>query len=577
MRPAGLSILRWVAESAASLCGMNCRRILTFPNISAQVVHLTGRMDRYLVVPGSSAMPFPCFIEDKKELIEFFGEWQATEKFNRLPRRRLRGISGIPGDRKAVFDFGARADKGADDELRLVLHLMGEPLSLLVDPQGMIQETGRPTKRFPVGAEYAPPTPPKLANPLTITFPEFLQLRRSVEAMALDEFLCQKIWGIDEETATVMVRKAGGNAAPAESSDVRLWEVFFALKTAVRDFLNPAYRLQTDPDTGLITDWLPIDQEAAGRSVNQIFAARSQESAQDEGRDKTVLGWRKFTSVQLKKVKAAQKTLVARKAEAEKAELFKEYADILNINRHQISRGASQVELSNPYAENTPVSIKLDPAKSLQENIELYYKKHRRARAAQGSLVTEEQRLERASNLLRNIGEAVKDEDITASSLPIEEWCRELTDLGLRAPRPAAASGKPTEQRRLPYREFTLDSGEIIWVGRSARDNDVLTSRLAAKSDWFFHARQGPGAHVILRQEKNEPPPATAIVQQVAAIAAFFSEAKHSSLVPVAYTPIKYVRKSRKAPPGMVNLLREETIMVEPAPPPRYHDRRESR
>jgi len=448
---------------------------------------------------------------------------------------------------------------------------MGEPLSLLVDPEGTVRETGRPMKRFPAGSEYAPPAPPKLANPLTITFPEFLRLQRSFESLSFEEFLCRAIWGIDEETAAVLIRKAGADVAPTNISDRRRWEIFFALKSALRDFLKPAYHLQTDPDTGLITDWLPADTDDSGVSINQVFAARSQAGAQDEGRDKTVLEWQKFTSAHAKKVTAAQRALQARKAEAEKAELFKEYADILNINRHQIPRGASQIELANPYAENALVTIRLDPAKSLQENIEWYYKKHRRARAAQSSLVTEEKRLERASALLHNIGETIKDEDIVESSLPLDEWRRELTGLGFRAPQPAATSGKQAEQRRLPYREFTLDSGEIIWVGRSARDNDTLTTRLAAKSDWFFHARQGPGAHVILRQGKSEQPLPSRIVQQVAAIAAFFSEAKHSSLVPVAYTPIKYVRKSRKAPPGTVNLLREETILVEPAPPPGYH------
>ena len=61
--------------------------------------------------------------------------------------------------------------------------------------------------------------------------------------------------------------------------------------------------------------------------------------------------------------------------------------------------------------------------------------------------------------------------------------------------------------------------------------------------------------------------PTRAIVEQAAAIAAHYSKARKSKLVPVAYTEKRYVRKPRGAPAGTAAMMREKVLMVEPALP----------
>jgi predicted ribosome quality control (RQC) complex YloA/Tae2 family protein len=53
-------------------------------------------------------------------------------------------------------------------------------------------------------------------------------------------------------------------------------------------------------------------------------------------------------------------------------------------------------------------------------------------------------------------------------------------------------------------------------------------------------------------------------ITEAAALAAWHSKARHNSLVPVIYTQRKYVRKPRKAKPGLVTVERETSVMVEP-------------
>ena len=88
--------------------------------------------------------------------------------------------------------------------------------------------------------------------------------------------------------------------------------------------------------------------------------------------------------------------------------------------------------------------------------------------------------------------------------------------------------------------------------------------KFAHKYDWWFHAQGVPGSHVVLHlSDKNIQPPMT-VIEQVASVAAYHSNAKNSSSVPVNYTTVRYVRKPRKSAPGEVTISHENTIFVEP-------------
>jgi predicted ribosome quality control (RQC) complex YloA/Tae2 family protein len=111
-----------------------------------------------------------------------------------------------------------------------------------------------------------------------------------------------------------------------------------------------------------------------------------------------------------------------------------------------------------------------------------------------------------------------------------------------------------------------------VLVGKSRRDNDELTLHVARPHDLFLHADKVGGSHVIVRvPEKGREVPRD-VLTVAAQAAAYFSKAKHSGMVPVIYTEVRYVTKPRKAPPGLVRVTREQSLMVEPLAPPGYHD-----
>jgi predicted ribosome quality control (RQC) complex YloA/Tae2 family protein len=124
--------------------------------------------------------------------------------------------------------------------------------------------------------------------------------------------------------------------------------------------------------------------------------------------------------------------------------------------------------------------------------------------------------------------------------------------------------GEAAAEERLPYRRFPLPGGYEAWVGRDARANAELTTRHARPHDLWLHARGVPGAHVIVRRERSAVVPRPA-VEAAARLAARFSAARTSALVPVQVTERKHVRPVKGGPPGAVRVEREEVLLVEPA------------
>jgi predicted ribosome quality control (RQC) complex YloA/Tae2 family protein len=106
-----------------------------------------------------------------------------------------------------------------------------------------------------------------------------------------------------------------------------------------------------------------------------------------------------------------------------------------------------------------------------------------------------------------------------------------------------------------------------VFIGREGADNDRTTFEFAKPYELWFHAQQCPGSHVVMKFPNKSFKPSKAEIEETASYAAWHSKARNDSLVPVIYAERKYVRKPRKAKPGLVTVEREKSVMVEPKQP----------
>ena len=116
---------------------------------------------------------------------------------------------------------------------------------------------------------------------------------------------------------------------------------------------------------------------------------------------------------------------------------------------------------------------------------------------------------------------------------------------------------KPSEPRKI-----ALSSGSVIFVGRNNRQNDIVTFKTAQPRDLWFHTKDIPGSHVILRSAGGSP--SLPDMEKAAHLAAWFSKARESANVPVDYTERRFVKKPSGAKPGFVIYEKQKTLWMTP-------------
>ena len=234
-----------------------------------------------------------------------------------------------------------------------------------------------------------------------------------------------------------------------------------------------------------------------------------------------------------------------------------ELGHILMANLHRMQTGMARIEVEDYYNDSQPLTIKLKPKLSPQANAERFYDK-------QKAVKTKRQHLQEMQSTAREkLAELDTLEDQYAE-------LRRVRDLERFLKRHPQLLGKKQRQKQdapaEPFWRFEVKGYEIL-VGKNAKKNDRLTFGYGRKNDFWLHAKDVAGSHVILRAGRDETPPLD-VLEYAAGLAAWYSKLRNATLVPVIYTRRKYVRKPGKgAPAGLVTVQKEDVIMIEPVRP----------
>ena len=262
-----------------------------------------------------------------------------------------------------------------------------------------------------------------------------------------------------------------------------------------------------------------------------------------------------------------------RKHEKQKAELqeatgwenYKKTADTILININAIKKGMSSVELTEE-TNGQKIKIELNTAISPAQNADMYYRKSRKGKRSYGicveKLKTTQEEITVLEGLLEKVTSFTDDGILTVAK---EAEAQAFIDAN-RLLTAGAAGKKKKKEEHLPFRRYNY-KGYDIYVGKTNRDNDELSTKFANPADLWFHAVGYAGSHLIVRRKKNDPMPPDEVLNVAGAIALFFSKAKNCGYTEVHMTEARFVRKPRKSPPGLVVAQRCKTIRVSPLDP----------
>ena len=490
--------------------------------------------------------------------------------FCMLLRKHLQGarileLNQPPLERILDFRLETLDELGDRVERRLVLEAMGRSANLLLlDGEGRIVDCtrrvdgdlARGQRQLLPGLFYRqPPTVDKL-NPFTLSPEELRLVLANPLGKAWDKLLLDSFTGLSPLVARELAFRAGDDseklAAELEKLGKAVEENHFTAYLLVREGKPVDFTFLPVLQYGPETESIP--RESFSALLDDFFSDReSAERVRQRGQDlvKSVTSARDRTARKLGNQ--------ARELEATKnRERLRELGDILTSNLHLMEKGMSTFRTMDFYdPEGGEVDIPLDPLLTPQQNAAKYYKEYNKAKTAEEMLTIQiekgEKELEYLNSVLENIALAEGEKDL-------QEIRQELTETGyLRRPKTAAKRAKKVSGKPM---EFRSSSGLRISVGKNNSQNDLLTTKLAYKSDIWLHTQKIHGSHVILWLEGGEADARS--LTEAAQLAAYFSQARDGSKVPVDYTPVKYVKKPAGARPGMVVYTTYQTAVVEP-------------
>ena len=239
--------------------------------------------------------------------------------------------------------------------------------------------------------------------------------------------------------------------------------------------------------------------------------------------------------------------------DTEKKDKYKIYGELLNTYGYNVEPGARSLKALNYYTDEM-IDIPLDSTLSPQENAKVYFDKYGKLKRTHEALseltIQVKQEITHLESILAALDIARQEDDL----VQIKE---ELIESGYIRRKGGAKKVKITSK---PFHYLSSD-GFHLYVGKNNFQNDDLTFKFASGGDWWFHAKQIPGSHVILKTEGQEVPDRA--FEEAARLAAYYSKGREQDKVEIDYIQKKHVKKPVGAKPGFVVYYTNYSMVID--------------
>ncbi len=466
--------------------------------------------------------------------------------------------------------------------LDLVVEIMGRHSNLvLVDEEGLVRESAKRvtpsmSRVRPVLPKrpYEAPPPPDKPDPRQLTTPSVEQMIITAKGSdKVADLLVRGFRGVSPQIAREVAFRIAGNTAATIADlgpdDAR------ALAQTVRGMFQPLLTGAWEPhlyekdDVPVGYGAIPITylaQDAEAIEVDSI--SQAVEMAQDASGETTPKdhAQRRARIVQsidsaVGSVNSRLRSLKQQFERTRDTEQYRRWGETIYAYLWQIQPGDTELVAETEKGEER---IPLDPAKDPKDVAQEYFEEYRTSQRVAENLP---ERIEAAENELAYLQALRVHAQQAEGFAAIEAIRQELEEHtgGRHAGNEQKGHRASKKQAQKKVQPLTDDDGNLVYIGRSGRENAQVTFDIAGPDDYWLHARGVPGSHVILRLRVPAEEPGEDAVETAAALAAYYSGSRDSGTVEVDVTQRRHVRKIKGGGPGMVTYRNEYTIPVRPA------------
>ena len=470
---------------------------------------------------------------------------QTPNTFTMIMRKYLQGavienITQIENDRVLEIAFSNKNEIGDNIKVTLVVEIMGKHSNIILIDKAeskiieSIKHIGFSQNSYRIilpGSTYIAPPKTDAKNPFTVSDKKLFEILQTED---LAPRHLQKLFqGLGRDTAENL-------AAQLSDDKLKQFRAFFA---------RPVQPNMTDKSFAAV----PFDKSGQTfDSLSELLDVFYQDKAERDrvNQQSSDLIHRVQTELDknIKKLAKQEKELAA----TENAEEFRQKGELLTTYLSMVPNNQDQVELDNYYT-NEKITIALDKSLTPNQNAQRYFKKYQKLKEAVKHLTGLIEETKHTITYLESVETALSH----ASISDIEDIREELVETGFVKRR----TRDKRHKRKKPEQYIASDGKTIIMVGRNNLQNDELTFKMAKKGELWFHAKDIPGSHVLIKDNLN---PSDEVKTDAAELAAYYSKARLSNLIQVDMIEAKKLNKPTGAKPGFVTYTGQKTLRVTP-------------
>lgn len=426
------------------------------------------------------------------------------------------------------------------------------------------------------GRKYVLPPDQDKKNPLETDVNYFMNhVMKKPSGVA--KAICSSYTGISYQLAQEMVYRAGidGDASTAAcdmQSLERIYEAFEQVMSSVKNE-NPspciAYAGYEPKEFAAVrltmyeTEEGVFDEPAEGRSgivmytsVSQLLDVYySQKAVMSRMKQKST-DLRKIVSNAIERTSKKYDLQIVQLKDTEKREKYRVYGELITAYGYSAQKGDSELVCENYYT-GEEIRIPLDTELTPIENGKRYFARYNKLKRTYEAL--SELTVETGAELdyLLSVQNSL---EIVNSEADLTQIKQELMESGYIRGRADRLKGKQSVKAKLLH--YISSDGYHMYVGKNNIQNEEITFKLAEGSDMWFHAKNVPGSHVIVKTNKETLPDRT--YEEAAGLAAYYSQARSNPKVDIDYTERRNLKKPPKAKPGYVIYHTNYSMTIKP-------------
>ena len=411
------------------------------------------------------------------------------------------------------------------------------------------------------GREYFIPKTINKLNPLTIDFNSFKNNILN-KVMAIGKALYTSITGISPLIANEICHLASidsslSTSALNEDMGLHLYRNFEKVMNIVREgeFIPNIVIGDNGPvefssiDLSCYTGYKVQKFSSASEMLETYYATKNTALKMNQ----KSADLRKLVSQAIERSSKKYDLQIKQLKDTEKRDKYKVYGELITTYGYNLAPDSNELIAPHYYNNNEPIKIPLDPSISPMENAKKYFDRYSKLKRTYEALTTLIKETKDEISHLESIQASL---EIATDENDLKELRHELMEYGyIRKKYSKNKSGLSKKSKSFknekskPFNYISSD-GYHIYVGKNNYQNEELTFKLADGGDWWFHAKNLPGSHVIVKSRGDQLPDRT--FEEAARLAAHYSGAKGATKVEVDYTQRKNIKKPKGSKPGFV-------------------------